>query len=305
MTRSAFGFLPIAKPLGPSSAEMVGWLGQFYPGRRGHSGTLDPCAEGVLIVAIGRATRLLQYIDDDTKEYFASIHLGITTDSDDSEGVIIATAEDGSPIERKKIMSAIRRVAGQKLQRPPSFSALKIEGKRAYELARKGRPSIISPRAVGVSAIELVGYEFPMVYVRLVCNRGFYVRSFARDLGVELGTGAYLKWLFRTRSGSFTIEQCINPLELASSVASGVDPASFLVRPEQALRRFPRARISEEQCQAISYGKAIPLTPEMPIALGRESGPIMLVAPYDEIIAIARLEDGYLHPDVVLLDPKK
>lgn len=299
---SNFGFLPLAKPPGPSSAEILGWLRRYFPVRRGHSGTLDPFAEGVLVVAVGKATRLLPYLDDETKEYFATICLGVSTDTDDCDGVELARAPEGTKMTSTQVEKAIKRMAGRKFQRPPSYSAIKIGGRRAYELARKKQPVTLAARAVSATVVEMIACEWPLVWVRLVTKRGFYVRAFARDLGEVLGVGGHLSWLYRTRSGPFRIEQCLNPIEIDSAIAAGADPQSLLIPPQDVLHYYPRIEVDDSQIEDIRHGKDIALADPTPFKLGTKPSPILLMSPQGEVLALANLNNGCLHPSVVLID---
>jgi tRNA pseudouridine55 synthase len=168
----------------------------------GHAGTLDPFATGVLLLLIGKSTRLCESLMDSPKQYEAVIRLGATSPTDDPESEITEMA-DASPPALPAVVSALDMFVGQITQTPPTFSALKVGGRRAYDLARKGKPVELSPRLVRVDAIELLSYVWPLVSVRIDCGRGTYIRAIARDLGQTLGVGGYLTELRRTRVGEF------------------------------------------------------------------------------------------------------
>jgi tRNA pseudouridine55 synthase len=202
----------VDKPLGWSSFDVVNKLRlclKHATGRKrvkvGHAGTLDPLATGLLIIAFGKSTKLLTGLMGQTKEYVAQIKLGTTTDSYDAE-----TPENAfTPVDhisQENIQLVLAGFKGEQLQRPPVFSAKRFNGKRAYELARKGERPLMPPNLIEIFEIELVDFSPPEVTVRVVCSKGTYIRSLAHDLGQKLGVGAYLSGLRRTRNGDFTIE---------------------------------------------------------------------------------------------------
>ena len=181
----------------------------------GHGGALDPLAEGVLIVGIGKegTKQLTEFLKGKEKEYVATIALGAISDTYDAEGKISSVSVEKWPTE-KDVLSALKQFQGEILQTPPSFSAIKISGKPAYKLARAGKEVKIAPKKVFVSNIEFLNYTPPQVRLKLIVQSGFYVRSFANDLGKVLKTGAYLKELVRTRVGNFKIGQAIKLADL-------------------------------------------------------------------------------------------
>ncbi len=170
----------------------------------GHAGTLDPMATGVLVVLIGKGTRLCDRFMADRKEYAATIDLSRRSTTDDAEGEITAVAVE-SPPERSSLNTAITRFLGTIQQAPPAFSAVHVGGKRAYELAREGRVVELKTRPVVVHGFEVIAYEWPLATVRIECGKGTYIRSIARDLGTVLGTGGMLTALRRTRSGEHEV----------------------------------------------------------------------------------------------------
>lgn len=204
--------IAVDKPYGWTSARIVEWVKRrFRVCKAGHAGTLDPLATGLVLVAIDGATKQIPQLQAYEKEYYALLRLGYRTASDDAE---FAPEPVGLPpvlsaAERQRILQAF---VGAVWQQPPAFSALKVQGRRAYQLARKGKALSLPPRLVSVSAVEEVYYEPPERWlVRIVCGKGFYVRSFARDIGVQLGCGAYLAALRRTRIGPYTVLQALQP----------------------------------------------------------------------------------------------
>jgi tRNA pseudouridine55 synthase len=176
----------------------------------GHAGTLDPLASGVLLLCTGKATKRIEELQSHTKEYVAEIMLGATTPSFDMEHPVDATYPY-EHITREMVEEALQQFVGNIAQRPPLFSACKVEGKRAYDLARKGSDMELAPKQIRIDSIELLECELPKIKIRVVCGKGTYIRSLARDIGTALGSGGYLTDLVRTRIGEYKIEDCITP----------------------------------------------------------------------------------------------
>lgn len=185
----------------------------------GHAGTLDPLASGLMIICTGKFTRKISSMQDHDKEYVATLHLGATTPSFDLETEIDSTF-DVSGITREKVVSALDQFKGEQQQVPPTFSAKNIDGKRAYEYARRGVEMEMKPNTVFFHYIELVDYQLPEVVVRVRCSKGTYIRSFARDLGEKLGCGAYLSGLSRTAIGEYRLEKALTIEEFENIVNS-------------------------------------------------------------------------------------
>lgn len=209
--------LPLYKPYGWTSFQIVSkvryHLSRHHKVKRfkvGHAGTLDPLATGVLLLCTGKATKRIEELQSHTKEYVADLMLGATTPSFDMEHPVDATYPY-EHITPELIKETLPRFIGEIAQRPPLFSACKVDGKRAYKLARDGSDMELSPKQIKIDEIELLACELPKITIRVVCGKGTYIRSLARDLGQALGSGAYLTRLERTRIGDVRIEQCINP----------------------------------------------------------------------------------------------
>ena len=178
----------------------------------GHAGTLDPLATGVLLVCTGKATKKIEELQSHTKEYVAEIMLGATTPSYDMEHPVDVTYPH-EHITEEMVREVLAKFTGTIAQRPPLFSACKVDGKRAYDLARKGSNMELAPKLIQIDEIELLQCELPKIKIRVVCGKGTYIRSLARDIGEALQSGAYLTSLTRTRVGDYRIEDCINPDE--------------------------------------------------------------------------------------------
>ena len=183
----------------------------------GHAGTLDPLATGVMIICTGKATKNIEEFQYQTKEYVATLELGATTLSYDLEKPI-DQRYDYSHVTRELIEAALLKFTGRIEQVPPSFSACKVDGKRAYEIARKGKEVSLKPKILVIDEIELVECTLPVVVLRIVCSKGTYIRALARDLGEELGCGAHLTGLCRTRIGDVTIDDCLNYEEFEKNI---------------------------------------------------------------------------------------
>ena len=178
----------------------------------GHAGTLDPLATGVMIICTGKATKRIEEFQYQTKEYVAKIHLGATTPSFDLEHEIDQTYPN-EHITKELVEETLKGFIGRIEQIPPAFSACKVDGKRAYTLARKGEEVNLKPKILVIDEIELLDYNFPEISVRVVCSKGTYIRALARDIGVALNSGAHLTGLIRTRIGEITLDQCMDPRE--------------------------------------------------------------------------------------------
>lgn len=209
--------IPIYKPYTWTSFQIVSriryHLSRKYGIKRfkvGHAGTLDPLATGVLLLCTGKATKRIEELQSHTKEYEAEIMLGATTPSYDMEHPVNATYPF-EHITEEAVKEALKTFVGDIAQRPPLFSACKVDGKRAYDLARKGSDMELAPKQIRIDSIELLECELPKIKIRVVCGKGTYIRSLARDIGEALGSGAYLTALARTRIGEYKLEDCINP----------------------------------------------------------------------------------------------
>ena len=209
--------LAFDKPYRWTSFDVVGkvrWLICRHLGVKklkvGHAGTLDPLATGVLIVCTGRATKRIEELQSGSKEYFATIRLGATTPSYDLEKPIDATYPTDH-ITREMVEQVLERFRGTIEQVPPTFSACKIDGKRAYKMARKGDEVELKPKTLVIDEIELTQCNLPDITIRVVCSKGTYIRALARDIGQALDSGAHLIALRRTRVGDYKVEDCLNP----------------------------------------------------------------------------------------------
>jgi tRNA pseudouridine55 synthase len=202
------GLLVIDKPVGMTSRDVVNRVQRWFPKgtKIGHTGTLDPLATGVLVVCVGSATRLADLVQRMGKSYRSRFRLGARSDTDDANGTVTPVSGVTPPTE-EQVRAVLGTFVGQIEQLPPTYSALKLGGRRAHDLARRGKEVTLTPRVVRVDAVRLLGYEWPFVDVEIDCGKGTYIRAIARDLGEKLGCGGLVETLRRTRVGPFTAEQ--------------------------------------------------------------------------------------------------
>lgn len=246
--KSLFGFLNIYKPVGMTSHDVVSVLRRVTKIKQiGHTGTLDPFAEGVLPICIGKATRLIEYLQDD-KEYLATVQFGAATNTFDLDGEKVFTSD--KKVLRDDIKEGLKSFEGEILQLPPIFSAIKVKGKKLYEYARKGEEVEIQPRKVVIENIELKNFddELQQAQILLKCSKGTYIRSIANDLGKILGCGGYLIKLIRTQAGKFRVE---NSVQL-----DGIDVESNLINPLDILN-LPKIAVDNDDLARIKNGMPI------------------------------------------------
>lgn len=252
------GILNINKPSGETSTSVVALVKKLTRERRvGHAGTLDPIAEGVLPICLGKGTHVIEYLVDATKTYGAEIEFGVTTDTYDASGNI-TERKDPSIVTRRKLVSVLASFQGTIQQTPPMYSALRHHGARLYELARAGVTVERKSRLTTIYDVKLLNWQAPVAIVEIVCGKGTYIRSLAHDLGQALGCGAHLKSLVRQKSGPFAIEEAISLSEFEEAVRDGcwqelVYPVDFVLSHWAALV------VSEAGANAIMNGKSVAL----------------------------------------------
>ena len=249
---SLFGFLNIYKPKGLTSHDVVARLRKITKVRQiGHTGTLDPFATGVLPICIGKATRLIEYLDDD-KEYLATVQFGKNTATYDLEGEITATFD--KKVTEEDVKNALKDFEGEISQIPPIYSAIKVNGKKLYDYARQGQDIEIKPRKVTISKIELKEFDktSQSAKITVACSKGTYIRSIAYDLGAKLGCGGYLTALERTQAGKFQVNSAIK-LEDLTEVSQIVEN---LINPLDMLN-IPIHNLSENERERVSHGMSI------------------------------------------------
>jgi tRNA pseudouridine55 synthase len=216
-----FGLLNVHKPTGVTSRRVVDAVKRLVrPEKVGHAGTLDPLASGVLVIGVGQATRLVEYVQMMPKRYSATFLLGFTSTTEDVEGQLTQIA-GAVPPAREELERAAAEMIGQIEQRPPDYSALKVGGRRAYALARAGEDFQLSPRAVRIDRLEVTRYSYPELCLEIECGSGTYVRSLGRDLAERVGTSAVMSALVRSAIGSFLLETAVDPEQLARDNLGG------------------------------------------------------------------------------------
>jgi tRNA pseudouridine55 synthase len=277
----------VDKPAGPTSHDVVARVRKALRTRAvGHTGTLDPFATGLLVVLVGRATRLARFVEQQPKTYAATIRLGTCTTTDDLTGEVIAAPRDRRlrPPELAEIATTLQRLAGPGRQRPPAFSAKHVGGERSYAKARRGEAVPLAEIEIVVHAVELLGYAYPDLQIRTVVSPGTYVRALARDLGEQLGSGAHLVALRR---------EAIGPLRVEEAIALERVGPEALRPPLAVLPQLPRVEVMEADAAALGHGRAVrPLGPS-----GR--GAVTLVHE-GRLIAVGHWQEGVVQPDVVL-----
>jgi tRNA pseudouridine55 synthase len=251
MKTSVNGLLVIDKPGGMTSRGVVNRVQSWLPTgtRLGHTGTLDPLATGALVLCLGAATRLAEYVQRMAKTYRAGLLLGVRSDTDDADGIVTAV-EDARPADREALERRLQEFVGAIEQVPPAFSAAKVTGRRAYDLARQGQAVTLQPRTVHVYGIDLLAYSYPRLDIEVRCGKGTYIRSLARDLGERLGCGALIETLRRTRVGPFRVEDGV-ALD-ADTVRESVLPLAL------AVADLPRASLKPEEISRLRQGQRVP-----------------------------------------------
>lgn len=291
------GIIVVDKPQGITSHDVVAAARRILKEKRiGHTGTLDPLATGVLPLACGRATRLVRFLTASDKDYEATIVFGVTTDTYDVTGT--ETSRSGAQPARAALDDAVSRLSGEYEQTPPAYSAKKVRGRRAYEMARDDQPVELRPAPVRVTRAEIRSFSGDRAAIALTCSAGFYVRSFAHSLGEILGTGACLEELRRTRSGDFWLEGAAT-LDALAEAAEQASESGWLVPMESLLPALPVVRLTEEARLRVCHGREIEAG-STSVAAGAWA---RLVDEQGQLVALAQpgATPGSLHPAVVLI----
>jgi len=255
------GVLVVDKPIGLTSHDVVQIIRRGTGIRRaGHTGTLDPRASGVLVILVGPAVRLSEYVSASDKRYQATIRLGSSTDTYDAEGTVTAT-QPVEDISEDKFFDILQTFVGEIEQVPPPYSAVKVKGRKAYEMARLGEEVDLEPRIIQVYSLDILEWAPPEVVIDVYCSSGTYVRSLANDLGKALGTGAHLIGLRRTKSGRFTLRDAVPLRRLKESFDAG-DWYKYLIPAADALGDWPMVELDADQVELIRHGHRVLAEPE-------------------------------------------
>lgn len=249
------GVLVIRKEKGYTSHDVVAKLrGILHTRKIGHTGTLDPDAEGVLPVVIGKATRLVEFLTEKKKRYCAVLHLGIETDTQDISGKILK--EKNVSVSEEEIRKTIKSFLGEQMQIPPMYSALKVQGKKLYELAREGKSIERAPRPVVFYSLDILQVNFPYIKIDVTCSKGTYIRTLCHDIGQKLGCGGCMESLVRTESGRFTMEEALT-LEEVQELSESGQIENRLITIEEVLDEYPAVISKEEGDRLLENGNPL------------------------------------------------
>jgi tRNA pseudouridine55 synthase len=290
------GILVVDKPVGLTSHDVVQIIRDGTGIRRaGHTGTLDPRASGVLVVLIGPAVRLSEYVSASDKRYQAIIRLGSSTDTYDAEGHITQQMTDPLNIKEEQFEATLKGFIGEIEQTPPAYSAIKVKGRRAYDMARKGEEVELEPRKIQVYHLEVLEWAPPEVVIDAHCSSGTYVRSLANDVGNALGCGAYLVGLRRTKSGRFSLRDA-TPLRKLQEAFTAGNWYQYLIPAAEALGDWEALELNPDQVDEIRHGHRIPAAP------GTTNPMIRGVSMAGELVALLELvpSEKPLDPETAL-----
>jgi tRNA pseudouridine55 synthase len=284
------GVLPVDKPQGPTSHDIVALARRGLGVRRiGHTGTLDPFATGLLLLCVGPATRLAEYLTGLDKTYEATARLGVRTDTQDRTGTTVATSDAWHDLSADAIRDAFAAQVGEQMQTPPAYSAKKVGGRRSYDRARAGEAIELDAVPVVIRDLEVLDVSGCDVRFRLTCSSGTYVRTVAADAGDALGVGAHLTELRRTAVGRFGIHGALTADRLADPEAA----AAAFIPPLDALSHLPAVAVTDEEAELIRRGRAIP-------AAGRGAEGTVALALAGLLLAVAESDGSVLRPRKVL-----
>jgi tRNA pseudouridine55 synthase len=279
------GVLVVDKPVGMTSHDVVQAIRLGTGIRRaGHTGTLDPRASGVLVILVGPAVRLSEYVSASDKRYQAVIRLGASTDTYDADGRFTQQADAPINVTEQQFEETLKQFVGEIEQTPPPYSAVKIQGRRAYDMARQGEEVDLAPRKITVHHLEVLEWAPPEVVVDIHCSSGTYVRSLANDMGNALGCGAYLIGLRRTKSGRFSLRDA-TPLRKLQEAFQAGNWYQLLIPAAEALADWPAIELDPDQVDAIKHGHRIPAGEEA-------KGMVRGVSMAGELVALLELDEA-------------
>ncbi|MBS1720486.1 MAG: tRNA pseudouridine(55) synthase TruB [Armatimonadetes bacterium] len=279
------GVLPLDKTLGGTSHDVVATIRRRLGLRRvGHAGTLDPLGTGLLVVAVGPATRFLQFLPLEPKEYLAEVEFGSATTTYDKEGEVSFSGDLPADFN-KRLDQVVEQHLGLIEQLPPMYSAVKVNGRALYDYARKGQEIERTPRRVHIGEVEVLGIEGNVAKMRIVCSGGTYIRTLAHDMGQSMGCGAHLASLRRTQVGKFRIEQAV-PVDSVT--------AEDLIPLRQALHPMPMIQLVPEQVRMVREGR------QLRLIAPAESKHVGLLDEFGEVFSVARYQAGVAQPECVI-----
>jgi len=291
MTRNEnAGVLPVDKPAGPTSHDVVAQARRALGERRiGHTGTLDPFASGLLLLCVGVATRIAEYLTDQAKKYRAVMTLGAGTDTDDATGAVITVSEGWRDLSIDDLEAALAEQVGSLLQRPPAYSAKKVGGERMYRLAREGRAPALDPVPVQIYTLDLIAWEPPEVTFDLACSAGTYIRAIARDVGERLGVPAHLSALRRTAIGGIDVKEAVAIDDLGNEEAV----RRAWITPLKAVAHLPSIPIDAQIAAALAHGRAVQVQEAIEGTAAAVLG--------DRLVAIVEADGQWLRPRKVFV----
>lgn len=259
------GVLVVDKPVGMTSHDVVQAIRNGTGLRRaGHTGTLDPRASGVLVILVGPAVRLSEYVSASDKRYQAIIRLGARTDTFDADGKFTQSSSQPLNITEQQFEEVLKTFIGEIEQTPPPYSAVKVQGRKAYEMARKGEEVELAPRKITVHHLEVLEWAPPEVVIDVHCSSGTYVRSLANDLGEKLGCGAYLVGLRRTKSGRFSLRDAVPLRKLQEAFQAG-NWYQYLIPAAEALGDWPAIELNPDEVEGVRHGHRVRAEADTPV----------------------------------------
>jgi tRNA pseudouridine55 synthase len=286
------GLFVLDKPRGLTSRDAVNRVQTWFPRgtKVGHTGTLDPLATGVLVICLGSATRLADYVQQMKKTYRTTVRLGATSDTDDADGTATPVADAIPPI-RDALELALAKLTGPIDQVPPAYSAIKVEGQRSYDLARAGVDANLKPRRVEVYRIDILSFDYPFLQLEIECSKGTYIRSLARDLGHALGCGGMVQELRRLAVGPFSVEQAV-------TLDSSFEVVMQHLRPlRDALAELPAVTVSDTQAERLRFGQTLRIA-------GAVAGEAAVVDSRGRLIAIGVVDATAMLKPIKVLPPE-
>lgn len=293
------GFLLVDKPAGWTSHDVVAKVrGLLHMKKVGHAGTLDPMATGLVVVGLGRATRLLRFVQGAPKEYVARAVFGVATDSLDADGAILERSE--MSVTEREVAAVMERFVGTIAQVPPMVSARKVGGRKLYELAREGIEVERQAREVEIYSLELLDFapsNYPEVSFRTVCSTGTYVRTLGDDIAQALGGRAHLNELRRVRNGSLQVGDAATMEQLETAAREG-SAEQLVLAPREGLPDLPEIMVGEDLAAGVGNGLSFPLTAvrgEVP-----DGGPVRIIDEGGRMLAVYRIEESKAFPEVVI-----